>query len=153
MTFTMRSKLILVFIILSASVSMYAQSPAQNVYLEKINRQLPHKFKELKTGATLEAVREKEVVKIFMLVDDIEQYDRILVERGGDDQQNSYSQCKEIEIDKGKFKNNYVEVTDQYPLSTKMSNQYRIKTVTSEGIVRIFPPISIAVTTEASLAR
>jgi hypothetical protein len=132
---------------------MYAQSPVQNAYLEKINGQLPHKFKELKTGATLEAVRDREVVKIYMLIDDIEQYDRIFVERGGDEMQNSYSQCKEIEIDKGKFKNNYVEVTDQYPLSTKMSNQYRIKTVTYEGIVRIFPPISIAVIAEASSSR
>lgn len=149
MTFTMRSKIILVFIVLSASVSLYAQSPAQNAYLEKINKQLPHKFKDLKTGATLEVVREREVVKVYMLVDDVEQYDRIFVERG-DEMQNNYSQCKAIEIDKGKFKNNYIEVTDQYPLPTKISNHYRIKTVTSEGIVRIFPPVAIELLAEAN---
>lgn len=146
----MINKLTLILIALLATVSIYAQQSVQSAYLEKINKQLPHKFKDLKTGATLEVVRDKGVVRIYLLVDDIEQYDRIFVERGGDDKQNSFSQCKEIEIDKGKFKNNYVEVTDQYPLSSQMSNQYRIKTVTNEGIVRIFPPVAIELLAEAN---
>jgi hypothetical protein len=138
----MNSKYILAFITICIAISGHAQSFDDAVYLQKINKDLPHKFKSIKTGATLEAVREQKVVKIYMLIDDIEQYDEVLVERG-DELQPNYGQCKEIHIEKGKYKNNYIEITDQYPLSSKMSNTYRIKTITSEGIMRMYPPVSL----------
>jgi len=96
----------------------------------------------LKTGVTLEAVRENGVVKIYMLVDDIEQFDEIQVERSNALGQN-YSECKEIKVEKGKYKNNYLEAVDQYPLSYQMSNSYRIKSITDDGIVRMYPPVPI----------
>jgi hypothetical protein len=137
------NKLIIASIATLIAVSLYAQQPVvENPYLEKINKELPHKFKSLKTGATLEVVRDHTIVKIYMLIDDIEQYDEILVERS-DEEQVNFSQCKEIQVVKGKYKNNYVELTDQYPLSSKMANLYRIKTVTSDGITRMYPPVAI----------
>jgi predicted DNA-binding protein (MmcQ/YjbR family) len=138
----MNSKIILAVAALLIGVSVHAQQPADNDYLQKINKELPHKFKELKTGTTLEVIREQKVVKIYMLIDDLEQYEQILVERS-DEQQMNYSQCKVIQIVKGKHKNNYIEVTDQYPLSPKMSNLYRIKTITADGIMRMYPPVPI----------
>ena len=142
----MSTKHTLAFFLLLIAVCGHAQQqpvqPAPTTFLEKINKELPHKFKEIRTGATLEAVREQTVVKIYMLIDDIEQYSEILVERS-DEQQQNYSQCKVITVEKGKYKNNYVAVTDQYPLSSKMSNLYRIKTVTSEGIMRMYPAVAI----------
>ena len=126
--------------LLLIGVAMHAQ-PAESA-LDKINKILPHKFKELRTGATLEVIREQKVVKIYMLIDDIDQYDQILVERS-DEQQLNFSQCKVIQVTKGKYKNNYVELVDQYPLSPKMSNLYRIKTVTPEGIMRMYAPVPI----------
>ncbi len=143
----MKSKYIVAIATFLIVASLYAQQPAENSYLDKINKELPHKFRELKTGTTLEVVREQKVVKIYMLIDDIEQYDQILVERS-DEQQRNYSQCKAVQIDKGKFKNNYVELVDQYPLSPKMSNVYRIKTITSEGIMRMYPPVPIVMLAE-----
>jgi len=129
----MTSKITTVFLmLLICLLSLHAQQPAG----------LPHKFKEIRTGATLEAVREQNVVKLYILVDDIEQYSEILIERS-DELQKNFSQCKEIEVEKGKYKNNYVELIDQYPLSSKMTNLYRIKAVTSEGIMKMFPPVPI----------
>jgi hypothetical protein len=129
---TMNSKLIIIIIALLIGASVHAQQTKDS----------PHKFKELKIGATLEVVREHNVVNIYMLIDDIEQYDEILVERS-DEQQKNYSQCKEVKIEKGKYKNNYVELVDHYPLSPKMSNLYRIKAITAEGIMKMFPPVPI----------
>jgi hypothetical protein len=130
------------------AISVHAQQPAENSALQKVNKDLPHKFKEIKTDATLEVIREQNnVIKIYMLIDDIEQYDEILVERS-DEMQKSFSQCKEITIVKGKYKNNYIELTDQYPLSSKMTNVYRLKTINSEGIMRMFPPVPVIAATQ-----
>jgi hypothetical protein len=148
----MNVKLAYVFFLLLTAVSLGAQQSAADTYLEKINKTLPHKFKQLHTGATLEAVREQRVVKIYMLIDDIEQYDQILVERG-DQLQNNFGQCKVVQIEKGKYKNNYLEVVDNYPLPPKMSNIYRIKTVTSEGIMRMYPPVAVEMQAEVGASR
>ena len=135
------------------AISVHAQQPAENPELQKINKELPHKFKEIKTDATLEVIRERNnVIKIYMIVDDIEQYDVILVERS-DELQKNFSQCKEISVVKGKYKNNYIELVDQYPLSSKMTNVYRIKTINSEGIMRMFPPVPVMNATEQNVKK
>ena len=136
----MKSKMILMIATLLMGIAVSAQ-PAQDA-LAMANKDIPHKFKELKTGTTLEVIREKTEVKIYMLVDDIEQYEEILVERS-DEQQLNYSQCKVIKVIKGKYKNNYVELVDHYPLSPKMSHLYRIKTITPDGIMRMYAPVPI----------
>ena len=136
----MKGKITLMTTALLMGLSVCAQ-PAESD-LQKANKNIPHKFKELKTGTTLEVVREKTDVKIYMLIDDIDQYEQILVERS-DEMQLNYSQCKVIEVTKGKYKNNYVELVDHYPLSPKMSNLYRIKTVTPDGIMRMYAPVPI----------
>jgi hypothetical protein len=115
-------------------------SNAQTVALKGV----PHKFKEIRTGATLEAVKEHGVVKLYILVDDIGQYDEIMVERS-DEQQQNYSQCKDIKIEKGKYPNNYVETEDKYPVSSKMTNVYRLKAITADGIMKMFPAVAISI--------
>ena len=137
----MNTRPTLMAIILLISVSLSAQQQSPPMTLQDANKVLPHKFKELKTGATLEAVRGQRSVTVYMLIDDIEQYDEILVERS--DEQMNFGQCKVIKIEKGKYPNNYLEIVDNYPLPTKVSNVYRIKAVTSEGIMRMFPAVPI----------
>ena len=122
---------------------MFGQE-TKDQYLARINAQLPHQFKELKTRATLEAIRELGVVKLYMLIDDIEQYEQILVERS-DEAQKYFSQCKQIDILPGKFKNNYLETIDKYPVSSRMTNLYRLKAISKEGFVCMFAPIAISV--------
>lgn len=135
----MRSMFTILMVIFS--VSLYAQESRQ-AYLERINKELPHQFKELKLGATLEAVRTPNDVQLYLLVDDVEQYEEVLIERS-DDTQTNFAQCKRIEVVSGKFRHNYIEVVDRYPLSSKMTNVYRVKCVTPEGIVRMFAPVPV----------
>ena len=145
----MNSTLSLSFMAMLIAISVHAQQPADNPELQKINKDLPHKFKAIKTGATLEVVREPTQVKIYMFIDDIEQYDQIMVERS-DELQNTFSQCKVVQVVKGKYKNNYVELVDRYPVSSKMSNQYRIKTITADGIMRMYPPVEMTMASEVN---
>ena len=137
----MNSKITFAFIVFLIAGTLSAQKPTADSYLDKINMELPHKFKELKIGATLEAVRDHGVVRFYVIVDDIEQYGEIVIERS--DELGGYTQCKSIKIQKGKFKNNYFQLDDQYPLSAKTANQYRIKALTDDGIIRIYAPVAI----------
>jgi hypothetical protein len=113
-------------------------------YLNEMNKILPHKFKEIRTGSTIEVIRDLNAVKIYLLVDDIEQYEQILIERS-DEAQTNFSQCKLLMVGRGKYPNNYVELTDHYPFSSKMSNLYRVKTITSDGIIRMYAPVTIII--------
>ncbi len=137
--------------VLGACVMMASRPGPSATYLQALNKTLPHDFKQIHLGATLEAVREQEAVKLYLLIDDIEQYQVVMVERSNE-QGTNFSQCKVINIEKGKYPNNYVEAVDRYPVSTKMSILYRIKTITEEGIVRMYPavPITIAPATAAT---
>ena len=138
----MNSKITFAFIVFLIAGTLSAQRPpSEDSYLAKINMELPHKFKELRIGATLEAVRDHGVVRFYVIVDDIEQYSDIVIERS--DELGDYAQCKTIKIQKGKFKNNYFQLDDQYPLSSKTANQYRIKALTADGIIRIYAPVAI----------
>lgn len=90
----------------------------------------------------MEAIRIQESVKVYVLVDDIEQYEQVLIERS-DEFGINFSQCKLINVEKGKYRNNYLELTDKYPVSTKMATMYRIKTITSDGIIRMYPAVPV----------
>ncbi len=134
------------YILLSAALLLCADAGAQafsQQYLAQLNKSLPHKFQSINVGATLEAVREQEIVKLYLLVDDIEQYEQLLIERS-DEFGANFAQCKLISIEKGKYPNNYLELTDRYPVSTKMATMYRVKTITSDGIIRMYPPVSVS---------
>ncbi|MCW3124488.1 MAG: hypothetical protein JWO03_146 [Bacteroidetes bacterium] len=131
----------ILLIFISAGTAAWSQSFPPG-YLEKINSKLPHKFKEIRTGSTMEVIRTQEIVKIYALIDDIEQYEQVLIERS-DELGTNYGQCKLIKVEKGKYTNNYIEMTDRYPVSSKMSNLYRVKTITSDGIIRTYAPVPI----------
>lgn len=141
---------LLLLLMLPAYKALYAQSFSPQ-YLAQLNKSLPHKFKAINVGATLEAVREQEIVRLYLLVDDIEQYDQLLIERS-DEFGANFSQCKLISIEKGKYPNNYLELTDRYPVSTKMATMYRVKTITSDGIIRMYPPVSVRKEDQGSAA-
>lgn len=138
-------KSFLLFLMVSAiqnSTVSAQDTMAVHSYLQKINKNLPHQFKHLNTLATLEAMRGQGFVKVYLLIDDIEQYEQILIERS-DEMGINFSQCGYIQIEKGKYKNNYIEYTDRYPVSPKMNILYRIKTIDAEGNFRMLPPVAI----------
>ena len=127
------------------SLSVCAQDTLAVSHKRGMDKPLPHHFQEMKTGATLEAVRDNDAVKLYLMIDSIEQYSEVLIERS-EETQTTYAQCKMIKVEKGKYPKNYVELMDHYPLSSKMPNQYRIKGITPEGIVRIFPAVPVSMT-------
>jgi hypothetical protein len=110
-------------------------------------KNIPHQFKEIKRGATLEAVRLGGIIKLYILVDDIEQYTQIQVERGNEF--NEYSGVKVIEITKGKYKNNYIETEDRFPVSSQMDSKYRLKGINEEGTIKIFAPVTVVLPSKA----
>ena len=112
----MIQKFILIILTLCLSLGVIAQETKESkeAYLKRINKEIGHNFKELRTGVTMEAKRVGGVVKVYMLVDDIEQFEELQVERS-DEFGTNFAQCKSVTIVKGKYRNNYVEVTDQYP--------------------------------------
>ncbi len=133
-------------LIISALLAICTATQAQAfspVYMAELNKSLPHKFKTINVGTTMEAIRVQEMVKVYVLIDDIEQYEQVLIERS-DEFGTNFSQCKLINVEKGKYRNNYLELTDRYPVSTKMATMYRIKTITSDGIIRMYPPVSVS---------
>jgi hypothetical protein len=101
-----------------------------------------HTFITSHAGATLEAVRELGEVKLYMMVDDVEQYEKLYVERS-DESQTYFTQIKPIDVTPGKYPDNYIEVIDKYPVSSKMTNLYRLKAVTADGITKMFAPVSV----------
>ena len=138
----MKSFTLLLFYVWMGYMPVIAQDSTANAYLQRLNKTLPHAFKHLNTVATLEAVRGQGFVKIYMLIDDVEQYEQVMIERS-DEMGINFGQCGFIEIVKGKYKNNYIEFTDRYPVSPKMQIQYRIKTIDAEGNMRMLPPVGI----------
>lgn len=134
-------RLVLVVILFASGTIMAQETKAE--YLERLNATLPHQFKELNTGATMEAVRTKNEVHLYLLVDDVTQYEQLLIERSDEMQQN-FSQCKLIDVATSKFDRNYIEAIDRFPVSSRMTNVYRLKAITPEGIVRMFAPIAIS---------
>ena len=132
------------FLILSVCIPAMLSAQPDAEHLRMVNKNLPHKFKAIRTGATIEVIRDLNAVKIYVIIDDIEQYEQVLIERS-DEMQTNFSQCKLLMVGKGKYPDNYLELTDHYPFSSKMTNLYRIKTITSEGIIRMYAPVPITI--------
>jgi hypothetical protein len=138
----MHIRLLVLFFVVISSPILSAQDSTANVYLQRINKTIPHQFNALRSVATVEAVRGQGVVKIYMLVDDVEQYEQLIIERS-DEMGVNFAQCGVVEVQKGKYKNNYVELIDRYPVSPKMMINYRLKTIDKEGNMRMLPPVPV----------
>ena len=151
-TMLMNSLYILVLGLSFISLPAFAQDTLAHTHIAGRDPKLPHQFREMKTGATLEAVRDRDAVKLYVMIDSIEQYSEVVIERS-EETQTTYAQCKMIRVEKGKYPKNYVELTDRYPLSSKMPNQYRIKGITPEGIVRIFPAVPVSMNETKKLVK
>lgn len=101
-----------------------------------------HKFKEAGTGYALEAERKGTVVKLYLRMEDIEQYAEVILVRGSAEVGN-FTDVRHIEIIKGANKYEYVETEDRYPLSTKVASAYKVRAVTKDGAIRTFPAITL----------
>ncbi len=101
-----------------------------------------HKFKDYNSSYALEAERKGPVVKLYLKMDDIEQYAEVILVRSQAELGN-FSDVRHITIIKGANKFEYVETEDRYPLPTKVGAAYKIRALTKDGAVRMFPAITL----------
>jgi hypothetical protein len=101
-----------------------------------------HKFKEYNNNYTLEAERKGTVVKLYLRMDDIEQYAEVILVRSQAELGN-FTDVKHIPIIQGANKFEYVETEDRYPLPTKVGAAYKIRAITKDGAIRMFPAITL----------
>lgn len=95
-------------------------------------------FKEINASYTLEGERKAGEMKLYIKLDDIDQYIQIQIERANG--VGGYNTCKTIAIKPGEYKNGVIETSDKFPLSSKTDSYYRIKATPADGSVKMFPP-------------
>ena len=100
-------------------------------------------FKSTDEDVVLEVERGKGEVVLHLLVKNMGQYDHILVERSAENQ-NYFGQCKYISCADEKTVNDQLTKQDKYPFSAAKDVYYRIKTVTKDGISRVYPAVLLA---------
>lgn len=100
-------------------------------------------FKSTDEDVVLEVERVKGEVLLHLLVKDLNQYDHILVERSAENQ-NYFGQCKYISCAEEKPVNDQLMKQDKYPFSAAKDVYYRIKTVTRDGVSRVYPAVLLA---------
>lgn len=103
----------------------------------------PYTFKTTEEDVVLEVERGKGEVVLHLLVKDLSQYDHILVERSAENQ-NYFGQCKYISCAEEKTVNDQLTKQDKYPFSAAKDVYYRIKTVTKDGVSRVYPAVLLA---------
>lgn len=81
-------------------------------------------------------------VKITLQFTDSSQYNYVTIERSIDPVVH-FSQCKYLAPDKAKDSKRIYHLEDAYPLSTSQDLFYRIKTVSAEGVTRVYPPVRL----------
>ncbi len=101
-----------------------------------------HKFKDYNNTYALEAERKGPIVKLYLKVDDIEQYAEVILVRSQAELGN-FSDVRHIQVIKGANKFEYVETEDRYPLPTKVGAAYKIRAITKDGAIRMFPAITL----------
>lgn len=101
-----------------------------------------HKFKDYNNTYALEAERKGPVVKLYLKMDDIEQYAEVILVRSQAELGN-FSDVRHIQVIKGANKFEYVETEDRYPLPTKVGAAYKIRAITKDGAIRMFPAITL----------
>jgi hypothetical protein len=101
-----------------------------------------HKFKDYNNTYALEAERKGPIVKLYLKMDDIEQYAEVILVRSQAELGN-FSDVRHIQVIKGANKFEYVETEDRYPLPTKVGAAYKIRAITKDGAIRMFPAITL----------
>jgi len=101
-----------------------------------------HKFKNYNNTYALEAERKGPIVKLYLKMDDIEQYAEVILVRSQAELGN-FSDVRHIQVIKGANKFEYVETEDRYPLPTKVGAAYKIRAITKDGAIRMFPAITL----------
>lgn len=120
-----------IFLLLVAVVAGNALQ-AQNDYF----------FKSADGELAMELSRQQQSVTIALFITNASQFEQITIERSLDGL-NNFGQCKYIKFNQSAQTNVVIVKKDEYPLSTIDDTYYRVKTVSTEGITRIYPAVRL----------
>ena len=112
------------------SFKIYATSPPSD----------KHEFKNTEREVNFEIERKQGEVVLYFQSNSFSSYDEIVVERSGSDN-GGFSVCKTIEVASSKIIGDYYRTSDRFPTTAQKDSYYRIKTVSKDGSVKMFPPI------------
>ena len=90
----------------------------------------------------MELSRSELGINIALLFFKASQFEYVLIEKSAD-AQNSFSQCKYIKFNESANDSVVIVKRDVYPLTSNEDVYYRVKTVTKEGVTRIYPPVRL----------
>ena len=99
-----------------------------------------HEFKSTEREINFDIERRQGEVVLHFQSTVFSSYDEIVVERSGSDN-GGFSVCKTIGIAETKITGDYYRTSDKFPTTAQKDSYYRIKTVSKDGTVKMFPPI------------
>ena len=123
------------FLILVSTLSLktYAVTPPSD----------KHVFVSTDREINFEVERKQGEIALYFQSIVFNQYDEIQVERSESDN-GPYSVCKTIELSQVKPADGYYKTSDKYPLNAQKDCYYRIKTISKDGSMKTFPPMTLA---------
>lgn len=90
----------------------------------------------------IEVSRGAQSVTIALYFTKASQYESVLIERS-DNQQLNFSQCKYIKFNESAKDTVVLSKKDNYPMPFSNDIYYRVKTITKEGVTRIYPSVRL----------
>lgn len=86
--------------------------------------------------------REKDGIEIALMFTHASQYEYVVVERSGD-ALNNFSQIKYIKFNESANDSVVIVKRDLYPQTLSSDVYYRVKTISKEGISRVYPSVRL----------
>jgi hypothetical protein len=130
-------KALLIVLAFAASfvcLSVFAGTPAENSTANTFN------YKSPDDEVAVNIERGSGIVKFKLSMQNLGNYDHIIIERSVDNPGN-FGQCKYITCADKKSTGGNMTTTDNYPYSADRGVYYRIKTVNKDGIERCYAAI------------
>jgi len=86
--------------------------------------------------------RSEEGIEIALMFSHATQFEYVVIERSSD-AMNNFSQIKYIKFNESANDEVVIVKRDTYPLSTSDDVYYRVKTITKEGVSRVYPSVRL----------
>jgi hypothetical protein len=90
----------------------------------------------------MEVSRNDKGVDIALFFSRASQFEYVAIEKSGD-AQNNFSQCKYIKFNESANDSVVIVKRDTYPYSSTEDVFYRLKTITKDGVSRIYPSVRL----------
>ena len=107
-------------------------------------------FKSPDGEIAIEVSRQQQTVTIALFLTNATQFESVSIERSLD-AQNNFAQCKYIRFNESAQANVVIVKKDEFPLTSIGDIFYRIKTISTEGVTRIYPSVRLPNIREANL--